>query len=155
MEYSIDTSALMEGWHRLYPPKVFPSLWARLDELIEQDNLVATEEVLHELEKKDDEIYRWARQRERMFIPIDEDVQLAVQKILQGYKKLLDTRKNRSGADPFVIALASVRGCCVVTQEGKTGSLSRPNIPDVCEALHIRCVNLIQLIEEQGWVFGS
>jgi hypothetical protein len=52
--------------------------------------------------------------------------------ILRDHKKLVDTRKNRSGADPFVIALAKVEGCNVITGEKPTNRLERPHIPDVC-----------------------
>lgn len=84
---------------------------------------------------------------------IDAPIQTAVQAILRGYRKLLDTRKSRSGGDPFVIALAQLNNATVVTNERMTGSADRPNIPDVCAALRIRCINILELIREQGWVF--
>jgi hypothetical protein len=40
----------------------------------------------------------------------------------------------------------------VVTEE-KTGSASRPKIPDFCAALGVRCRTLMGYIEEQGWTF--
>jgi hypothetical protein len=46
VKYSVDTGALLDGWLRYYPPDVFPSVWAKLDELIEDKILVASEEVL-------------------------------------------------------------------------------------------------------------
>ena len=67
MKYSIDTSALMDGWARYYPPDVFPVVWERLDGLIQAGDLVAIEEVSVELEKKEDELYRWAKQRASLF----------------------------------------------------------------------------------------
>lgn len=60
MDYSIDTSALLDGWRRHYPPDVFPSIWRRLNALIAQGRLAASEEILIELGKKDDEVYEWA-----------------------------------------------------------------------------------------------
>ncbi len=153
--YSIDTSALLEGWRRNYPPDVFPALWSNLEKLIRSEDLIATEEVLLELQRKDDEVYQWARKQSEMFIPIDERVQLAVAAVLAKYPKLLDTRKGRSGADTFVIALAQIEGCTVVTAERATTSPDRPNIPDVCSVMKIRVISLLELIREQGWVFGS
>ena len=153
MRYSIDTSALLEAWRRQYPPDVIPALWDGLDNLIRSGDLRATEEVLHELERKDDDVFEWARSRSDFFVEIDAAIQTAVQAILRNHRKLLDTRKTRSGADPFVIALAQLNGATVVTNERMTGSLDRPNIPDVCASLRIRCINIIGLIREQGWVF--
>ncbi len=89
-----------------------------------------------------------------MFVETDEDIQLEVSKILSTHKKLIDTRKNRSCADPFVIALAKTHECTVVTGEGSTNSINRPNIPDVCSAIDVPCINLLQLCREQGWVFS-
>lgn len=50
MKYSIDTSSILDGWRRYYPPDVFQQLWTRLDDLIAEGSLRATEEVLVELE---------------------------------------------------------------------------------------------------------
>lgn len=155
MKYSIDTSAILDGWKRYYPPDVFPALWAKLDEIIDGKELIATEEVLFELEKKDDEVYEWAFKRRHMFVPIDEDIQLAVADILQDFQRLVDTRRSRSSADPFVIALAQLESCTVITGESSSNNLNRPNIPDVCSALGIRTINLLQLIREQGWTFHT
>ena len=156
MKYSFDTSAIIQGWRRLYPPRVFPALWTEIETLIDNGTIVATEEVLVELERKDDEIYKWARKRNDMFVPIDDRIQDTVRDVLKDHKKLLDTRKSRSGADPFVIALAIVDNCTVVSEEGKTGSPDkRPNIPDVCEVLGVPCMKLLKMIEDEGWIFQS
>lgn len=155
MKYSIDTSAILDGWRRYYPPDTFPGLWDKLNVLIQQGHLQATEEVLHELEKKDDEVFEWAKAREdAFFIPLDADIQPVVADILEDFEKLVDTRANRSAADPFVIALAKLNRCCVVTGERATTSSGRPNIPDVCSALRIPCITLLQMIQSERWTFG-
>lgn len=153
MRYSIDTSAILEAWRRQYPPDVIPALWDGLDDLITSGDLRATEEVLHDLERKDDEVFQWSRDRRDLFVEVDSPIQSAVKAILRNHRKLLDTRKSRSGADPFVIALAQLNNATVVTNERTTGRAERPNIPDVCNALRIRCINILELIREQGWVF--
>jgi hypothetical protein len=154
LKYSIDTSAILDGWVRYYPPDVFPHVWEKLDRMIGRGELVATEVVLAELEKKHDEVYKWARERKDMFVAIDLRIQAAVKKILRRHKKLIDERKAGPGADPFVIALAQVEGYAVVTGEKPSGSPEkRPRIPDVCKALGIRYLNMLELFREQGWTF--
>lgn len=155
MRYSIDTSAILDGWRRYYPPDVFPPLWTKLEELIREGDLGATVEVLLELEKKDDEVADWARRHSDLFIPIDADIQIALVEILQRFSRLVNTQRNRSMADPWVIALARVRGCTVITGEAPSGNLDRPKIPDVCRALDIRCISLLQLFREERWVFST
>lgn len=155
MRYSIDTSAILDGWRRHYPPDVFPGLWARIEGLIVAGHLRASEEVLQELERKDDEVYEWADRQDGFFVPIDSAIQPVVSSILASFEKLVDTRSNRSAGDPFVIALAQLHKCAVVTGEKATGRPDRPNVPDVCQALHVPCISLLDMIRQQGWSFRS
>ena len=153
MKYSVDTSAIIEGWVRGFPPDLAPHAWIKIEESIDGGVLVASEEVLIELEKKHDKVYEWACKRKHMFVPTDEKIQEAVRSILRDYNRLVDTRRNRSGADPFVIALAMVKRLSVVTAENPTGRPESPKIPDVCDALGIQWLNMIALFREQGWQF--
>jgi len=153
LNYSVDTSAIIEGWTRGFPPDVFPQVWVKIEGLIDDGVLLASEEVLIELERKHDKAYAWACHRKHMFVPTDENIQRVVKDILRDYGKLIDTRKNRSGADPLVIALARVRNLSVVTAENLSSSLERPKIPDVCEALGIRWLDMVELSRERGWKF--
>ena len=153
--YCIDTSSLVHAWRRAYPPKRFSGLWMAIDQLIEEGRLVATIEVLHELKKKDDDIYEWAKVRkETMFLEIDDDVQSEVIRIMQAYPKLVDTGKGKSGGDPFVIAQALSRNphLVVVTQEAG-GSMDKPRIPYVCDQERVCNIDLLTLIEEEDWTF--
>ena len=153
MRYSIDTSAILECWVRWYPPDVFPSLWTKIDQLIDDGVLIASDEVKEELSKKDDEVFDWAKKRSRMFVPLTTEIQKAAAEILSKFDRLVDSRKDRSEADAFVIALAKVENCSVVTAERHSGTATRPRIPNVCEYYGIRCVNILQFIREQGWRF--
>ncbi len=155
-QYCIDTSALLHGWRRAYPLRRFGPFWERIDELIDEERLFSSVEVLIELEKRDDEVYAWARDREQMFIDIEgEELQLRMQELMSKYPRLVDTRKNRSAADPFVISLAALYRppLLVVTQEGPTNKIDKPNIPDVCSAEGIECMNLLEMIDREDWVF--
>ena len=124
-----------------------------MEEIITAGDLRASEEVEVELAKKDDEVNEWAHAHPEMFVAIDAPIQGVVTDILEQHPKLLDTRKGRSGADPFVIALAQTNECAVVTGESRTNSLKRPNIPDVCDSLGIQCLGLLELMEAEGWDF--
>ena len=153
MRFSIDTSAILDAYLRHYPQEAFPGLWRHLEALVRSGDLRASEEVMYELEKKDDDALAWARVQDDFFVQMDDDIQSAVSGILRDYPRLIDTRRGRSGADPFVIALAKARGCAVVTGEGVSGSLDRPKIPDVCEAIGVESIRLLDLIRREGWVF--
>lgn len=44
--------------------------------------------------------------------------------------------------------------CAVLTGEKLSNSpKKRPHIPDVCNAMGVRWINMVQLFRDQGWVF--
>lgn len=153
MKYSIDTSALIHGWVRAYPKDVFPTLWDKLDSLISDGHLRASEEVKVELGQKEDELLAWAGNREDLFVEFDESLQKEATLIQKRHPNLVDPNKTVQDADPFVIALAKIEGCTVVTQEVKSNNPNKPKIPDVCESFRIPHINLLQLIKQEGWIF--
>jgi hypothetical protein len=150
--YSADTSSLIHGWRRIYRPKNFGFVWESLDTLIKEARLRASIEVYNDLQKKDDELFKWCKERkEAMFVEIDDTIQGQVARLMKTYPRMVDTVKGRSGSDPFVVALAATTNppMVVVTEEfsGKT------RIPDVCEAEKIDHCGLADLIEREGWTF--
>lgn len=152
--YCCDTSSLIHAWRRAYPPKSFKTFWNRLDDLIEDSRLVSSVEVYGELEKKDDDVFAWAKTRKAMFLEIDEDVQAAMIFVMGKYPRLVDTVKGKSGADPFVIAQAiSANPQLIVLHQESGGSLKSPKIPFVCEQERLKHIDLLTLIDEEGWTF--
>ncbi len=150
--YSVDTSSLLDGWIRWYPPDLFPKLWENIELLIRDQRLLATEEVLIELEKKDDDIYKWAK-KQKMFLPLSSEVQNIASKILEKFPRLIDSRKERSQADPFVVALAKYKKCIVITGEKNFGTDDRPRIPIVCKDFGIKSISIVDLIRIERWIF--
>jgi hypothetical protein len=155
VRYSIDTSSLINGFRIHYPYENFPRLWNHdLPGLVAAGDLRATEEVRVELDRQDDELVQWIEEySEELFVELDEPIQHEVRAILRSHTALIHAGRGRSGADPFVIALAKLDDCAVVTEEG-SGSAKNPKIPDVCNALGLRCIRLVELIRENGWVYG-
>ncbi len=153
-QYTIDTCCLIYGW-KFYPPDIFPGLWTKLEDLINNGVLRATEEILIELKKNDDELLEWVNERNGFFIQVDGSIQELVLDVLKEHPSLYDLEKNKSGADPFVIALAMQNNCTVVTEEKKSGNPDKPKIPNVCDHYGIRHINLISLLREQGLVFSE
>ncbi|WP_025770055.1 DUF4411 family protein [Thioalkalivibrio sp. HK1] len=114
---------------------IFRPFLNRIDDLIDADRLCASIEVLNEIKKRNDGLLRWANERLSIFVDIEgDDLQIKVADILRRYPRLVDTRKNRSAADPFVIAVAGLGEppFVVITLQGPTNVIEKPNIPDVC-----------------------
>ena len=153
MVYCVDTSALLDGWIRYYPPDVFPALWSHLEKMIAQGELISPDEVLSELAQKDDGVHDWAKSNGGLFIPLDSEIQAATSEILSRFPRLVGAMRDRNRADPFVIALAKVKVATVVTGEKNVGVTQRPRIPNVCDHFSIRHITLLELIREKSWQF--
>jgi len=150
--YSIDTSALIDAWNGDYTKEVIPGLWESIEKLVEKGLLIATEEVFIELERGYDDLCDWAKENKYMFIPLDEEIQIHAGKIINEFRGLVKEGRERSRADAFVIGLAMMRKCKVITSErAKTKKTCK--IPYVCKHYGLSCLNLIDLCKEEGWKF--
>ena len=155
LKYSIDTSSLIHAWRRAYPIDNFPGFWHNLEDLFSAGHASCADEVFSELKKKDDELFDWCKAREdTVFVGFDGNQEKHLIGIMAEFPRLVDTTKNKSGADPFVIALAlsQTPRLTVVTQE-EFGKATSPKIPNVCQAKGIRSINLLDLISEMKWKF--
>ena len=115
MAYSIDSSGILDLF-RIYPPDVFPTIWIQMESAAKDGIVLAIDEVYRELEKKDDVAFQWLKARRAMIVALDTEIQQLVAAILTAHPRLVDTRKNRSSGDPFVIGLAQARGLKVVSR---------------------------------------
>jgi len=112
-----------------------------------------TSSAMNSLSKREDEVHQWAKGQSGLFVPLATDVQAAAREILSGHPRLVGIGNGRSGADPFVIALARARSGIVVSEETLSGNLTKPRIPDVCNTMGVPCLSLIGFVQQQGWKF--
>lgn len=153
--YCIDASALIDL--RPFRRTVFVTLWANLDGLVAEDRLISPDEVLHELERGDDELLQWAREQRSISKPIDEQVWVLARDVVKGFPNLVDHTKLTADADAFVVALALARpvsllsNCVVVaherTRKGKT------RIGDVCAHYGLDYLSIQDMFDREGWHF--
>ena len=152
--YSVDSSALIHGWRRVYRPKNFGFVWERLDALIREGRLQSSIEVYNELEKKDDELFKWCKDRkEEMFVEIDDDVQNEVAGIMKLHPRLVDTVRGRSGARPFCDSADSVDRN---SEDGRRhgGASGQDKNPRCMQRREYRSLRgLADLIEREDWKF--
>ncbi len=148
--YMVDACSFTE-LRRTYPRPHFDAVWKLLEKIAAEGRLLSVDEIFRELDIQDDEIAEWASEHGQIFLPLDEAVQLKAREILKSHPALLDLKKKKSGADPFLIAAAIVRGATVVTQEKKSGGPPALKIPDVCHAYKIRCIPLLEMLQAEGF----
>ncbi len=165
MIYVFDTSSIRELQH--FYPRVFRSIWNRLDLLVAEGNLVSTREVFNELERQNvsEDVLAWAKRNRAAFATPTDNELLFVAEIFRvaHFRALIGSQQRLKGnpvADPFVIAAAMAHGGAVVTEEGwqrPSETLApKPNaakIPNVCEHFGVACMDLQAFMGEQGWEF--
>lgn len=152
-KYVFDTSALIGAWVRAYPPDSFPVVWDRMDGLATSGQLLVPEEVYEELHAQDDALLAWVKDRSSaIVVPTSRAVMLEARAVLADHEGLTKAGTGRGKADPFVIALARLQTCPVVTQE-QGGTAAKPRIPFVCKGRSIPCMTMLDVIRSEKWKF--
>lgn len=134
MTWCFDTSAFIEPWVRLYPPDMFGPVWDKVEEMAEAKLITSPADVLLELEKQKDDLHDWAKARPELFEQPHRDVMEAFADIVNNHPDFMKINSTKSGADPFVVALAEVKKLTVVTYETMAKKDAAPKIPNVCMA---------------------
>lgn len=149
MKYSLDSDAAINAW-RDYPIDHFPKIWDWIEQMGKDGSLGMSEVVFKELEKGGDECYKWFKDRKTDFVyPNEDDVQQELDRLVNTYNNFgLITGKNEGG--PFVVALAIVKNCVVVTNESMSNNMNGPKVPDVCRAEGIQWIKFVDVIRKEG-----
>ena len=152
-KYCLDTNVLIQAWQKYYSPKICPSYWNLLSRLGAENRIFIPKEVFVEITRTEDELSEWLKTSNIPVYNLNESVTKCLSNIFAtnpSHKFLVDSIKQRSLADPWVIAYAMSESACVVTKEEKVTAANsdKIKIPDVCENMKVRCINDFQFIEE-------
>ena len=128
--------------------RVYKGLWKNIDDFVKEQIIVTCSEI--ESEIKDEELVNWLHLQQCQILPITDEIQENVRKIVNEHPELIDFSKCKSSGDAFLIATAMEYGLTVITEENKT---SPKKIPAVCKAYNISCVNITELCTEENWEF--
>lgn len=161
--YSIDTSVILDIWcppeGNMFSKHKLPELWNHIEKLVQQGKIIASKEVLDELERHaSDDLLTWLKDHKEIFIFDREQLEAAEGLINTFYSKYKRGYKPEIGnaADPFVIAAAITKSAVVFTSEHEQGDhdpkdVNEPTIPTICKNYGIECVNIEQFIEREGF----
>jgi len=150
-KYCLDTNFFIEGWNKYYSPDFCSSYWDTLDILAHEGSIFITHEVKKEIDKVDDSLKKWLKGRDYLIKEIDENVQKCIRILYSSnpnHKYLANDMKNRSLADPWVIAHAMAENAIVVSKEFLSTSSNKQKIkiPDVCKNMNIECIDDFEFI---------
>ena len=146
-KYIIDTSAMLsQKSDEQYRRTVYRSLWNKIDEMVQGQEIVTCSETASKVQ--DEDIKRWMAAQRMQVFPIDDEVQDNVREIVTTVNKgLVDFKANKSSGDAFLIATAKKYGLIVITEEAVN---SPKKIPFTCQKMNIKCMNLLGFMEENG-----
>ena len=144
--YCLDSNVLIQAWQKYYSPKICPTYWEVLNSLGVQHRLFIPAVVKEEIMRTDDDLSKWIKTCKIPVLKINESVGQCLRQIYAAnprHQFLADNTKQRSLADPWVIAFAMSEDACVVTKEEKITAINteKLKIPNVCENMHVRCIN--------------
>ena len=155
--YCLDANVLIQGWQKYYSPKLCPSYWQVLNKLGEDNRIFIPRSVYDEIVRTEDDLNDWVSNCSIPILDIDGAVTNCLQDMYNAnplHRLLVDNARQRSLADPWVIAHALKENACVVTKEEKiTSSTTKIRIPNVCENMNIRCIHDFEFAEEIGMKF--
>jgi hypothetical protein len=152
--YIIDTCSFTWAMRDTYPMDVHPAFWRKFEDSAKIGKIVSSHMVYLEIEKQDDDLFKWCKLNSHIFLPVDQKIIYEVATIAKKFPRLINIEREKDFADPFLIAQAKVFGGTLVTQEKKNGPFHpRQKIPDVAELMNIRTTNILGMVKELGWVF--
>lgn len=156
--YSIDTNVFMDWWERRYPPDVFPSVQKAIEDLVSAGKLFAPERVREEINSVGSSaLKQWIKNNKNIFVPHGTQLQTEANQIIFDYPDLVDTTTIHDEADRWVIALAKIKKCKVVTHETSVRSKKKPDrklyMPDVCSAMKVPCIEFLDLLRQEKLSF--
>jgi predicted nucleic acid-binding protein len=152
-KYCLDTNVLIQAWQKYYAPKFCPDYWTLLNDLGSKGTIFIPQMVNQEINRTDDDLSKWLKNSQIPVLKIDTNVTSFLKAIYAAHPThihLVDNTKQRSLADPWVIAHAINENATVVTKEEKVTALNsnRIKIPNVCENMGIPWINDFDLISK-------
>ncbi|MEX0685142.1 MAG: DUF4411 family protein [Balneolales bacterium] len=151
--YILDANVLIEPWLKYYAPSFCTGYFQSLEKLGDMRVIGIPEMVKREIAKTEDTLFKWLDQSSIPILQGTIHVQSALKSIYAADPrniKLTDTSRNRSMADPWVIAHALAEQATVVTKEEKIliPDSKKVKIPNVCEIMGITCIQDYEFIRE-------
>lgn len=147
-KYVFDSNIFI-NLERRQPIDIYPSLWNKISELMENGTIISSREVYDEIMIGDDALKKWVKDRKEYFLPSSVPVQQEVRTILMEHRGLVEGGRKKNSADPFVIALAKLKYCKIVTEEIRSNNNESPKIPNVCDHYDIKCINFVDFMREE------
>jgi hypothetical protein len=159
--YLLDSNILTEAKNRYYSFDICPGFWSWLDAESVLGGVASIKRIRAEINDGDDDdpLKLWVAENKLDFLEPDAATVEAMKEVTQWVMAQDYNEANRAGffakADPLLIAHAKAHDYTVVTHEKKVpGNSKKVKIPNVCEALDVKCIDTFQMLTAEKAQFN-
>jgi predicted nucleic acid-binding protein len=155
----VDTNVFIEANDGPYSFALAPSFWRHIEKMLANGSIRSSEMVYKEIIGYGDDLSKWFKQNKQtgLYAPLTQSVQDHFGKIanhVYGRYDAANSSEFLSAADGWIIAHALDTGGIVVSQESKHyPNANKARIPDVCKQFSVSCINLYEMLQQQGASF--
>ena len=153
--YLLDANTYIEAKNRYYQMNFCPAYWDWLDHKFDVGALASVSTVYDEIAAKGDDLSAWVLPRRHHFLDVTSDaIQTRMAEIANHVVGLPNKSQGNvanflGGADPWLVAKASLDNEIVVTQEVPVDAISKKvKIPNICQHFNVDFINTFQLLEQ-------
>ncbi|MCR4611179.1 MAG: DUF4411 family protein [Lachnospiraceae bacterium] len=163
--FLVDSNTFITPFRLYYSFDLVPSYWKELKKYLDSGSIVVLDLVKKEIEGGKDELSEWLSGVDDLIVvpKVTEQTVKSYQEVMRfvsssGYYKesALSSWAPSNVADPWLIASAKTNGYTLVTEEKKSGGLSKKNpnkyakIPDVAEQLGVKTIRIYDMMRRLG-----
>lgn len=161
--FLVDSNSFMTPYRFYYAFDLVPAYWNALGKHIKSGRIVVLDMVKDEIEKGKDELTAWLNNVDNLTVVphVTAETVSKYQAVIQYvascglYKdSALQTWAQNGIADPWLIASAAANGYTLVTEEVRSGGLSKSNpnrsakIPDVADYFGTKTTNIYDMMRK-------
>lgn len=154
MSFLLDSNTFIEAKNRYYGMTFCPAYWDWLEKNYKTGNIASIDPVKEELVRAGDTLSNWIKGHNELFLTVSDPATqqrfIEVLTYLQSQKHMKANAMGEfvKGADPWLIAKASVKGMTIVTHEAfDTQSKKAFKIPVVAKQFGVQCIDTFELLE--------
>lgn len=158
--YLLDTNVFIQTYKLFLDFDLSPTYWNWLVTCNNNAKLASIKKVKGELMRGNDELAEWAKKRSNRFFLKETTEVTHKYKDLAESVESWETVKGElytanakykffKGADPMLIAHASVNDYTIVTHEVASKKPSELKIPTICKMLDVACITPMQMLKEE------
>ncbi|QTL41113.1 DUF4411 family protein [Xenorhabdus budapestensis] len=157
MIYLIDYNIFIQAQQDYYCFDLCPGFWDLMESKFAEGQVVSIKSVYHELQKQDDDVYSWIKNKKSFFQSIDDELTQKTFTEIVNYvyteysprhrNSLPHIEKFLGAADPWIVAKAKSINATVVTHEVRDKNNGcRPKIPDICDHFEVPIIRTKEML---------